>query len=104
LWRAVVQPRGHLRCERPAGSKGNNLHKFLAAASLLDRIFCLFHFGSMQMNKFARLLLASLFGTALIASPMAVSAKEGQHPNAGWCKSGKKVFDVKNCKENGGKK
>jgi hypothetical protein len=56
------------------------------------------------MNKFAGLLLASLVGTALIASPMAASAKEGQHLNAGWCKSGKKVFDVKNCKENGGKK
>jgi hypothetical protein len=55
------------------------------------------------MNKFAGLSLASLVGTALIASPMSASAKEGQRPNAGWCKSGKKVADVKNCKENGGK-
>jgi hypothetical protein len=57
------------------------------------------------MNKFARLLLASLVGTALIASPMAASAKQKKdNPNSGVCKSGKHVGDIKNCKENGGTK
>jgi hypothetical protein len=57
------------------------------------------------MNKFARLLLASLVGTALIASPMAASAKKAKdQPNSGFCKSGKHVGDIKNCKENGGTK
>jgi hypothetical protein len=89
----------------PAASEGKNLHKFLtAASSFSDRILRLFLFGSTQMNKFARLLLATLVGTALIASPMAASAKQKDHPSSGWCKSGKHVYDVKNCKENGGKK
>lgn len=57
------------------------------------------------MNRFvARLLLASLVGAALIASPMAASAgKKDDNPNSGFCKSGKHVNNIKNCKENGGK-
>jgi hypothetical protein len=49
--------------------------------------------------------LLGLAGIALIAAPAAASAKGGQFNGkaAISCKSGAKVTDVKQCKENGGK-
>jgi hypothetical protein len=52
----------------------------------------------------AVLLIAGFTVLALVVAPTAVSAKKKDHPNYGFCKSGKKVTDTKKCKENGGKK
>ena len=44
---------------------------------------------------------------ALVVTPVlntSADARKRDKPNMGFCKSGKKVNDMKNCKENGGKK
>jgi hypothetical protein len=58
-----------------------------------------------KMKKFnaAALLLAGLVALALVAAPLAASAKVWDKPNSGICKSGKQIGNIKHCKENGGK-
>jgi hypothetical protein len=45
-------------------------------------------------------LLAALALIAITAS--SADARDRDNPNYGFCKSGKKVTDTKQCKENGG--
>jgi hypothetical protein len=58
----------------------------------------------MKICSAAWLVLAGFFAFALIVTPTVVSARDKDRPNYGFCKSGKKVTDIKNCKENGGNK
>jgi len=54
-----------------------------------------------------RLLVVGGALAALLISPIIAStadARTKDKPNMGYCKSGAKVADTKNCKENGGKK
>ncbi|HET7850835.1 MAG TPA: hypothetical protein VFL51_17430 [Pseudolabrys sp.] len=45
---------------------------------------------------------AFMFAPLLIAASPA-SARQNDHANGGVCKSGKRVNNLKNCRENGGK-
>ena len=56
------------------------------------------------MTKLANILLACLIAVTFVAAPMAASARMKDKPGFGFCKSGAKVTDIKNCKENGGTK
>jgi hypothetical protein len=61
------------------------------------------HLG-INMTKFANIILACLIAMAFVAAPFSASAKRKRdNPNYGFCKSGKQVSDVKQCKENGGR-
>jgi hypothetical protein len=55
-----------------------------------------------------RLLVVGGAFVALVISPIidasTANARTKDKPNMGYCKSGAKVADTKNCKENGGKK
>jgi hypothetical protein len=57
----------------------------------------------MKLHFFAS-LLAALAVAALVATPAAAVMKGAMKANSGYCKSGKRVGDMKYCKENGGKK
>jgi hypothetical protein len=54
-------------------------------------------------HKLAATVLATLALLAL-AAMSAEARKTKDMPNSGFCASGKHVGNVKNCKENGGKK
>jgi len=54
------------------------------------------------MAKLARVFLACVVASAFVAAPAAVYARTKDKPNSGFCKSGKRAADVKDCKENGG--
>ena len=57
------------------------------------------------MTKIATYLLACLIAVAFLAAPMTAWALRGNvQSNAGYCKSGVHVMNMKKCKENGGKK
>ena len=57
------------------------------------------------MTKVANIFWACLIALAFVAVPFAASARTAKDfPNYGFCKSGKKVKKIKNCKENGGRK
>jgi len=49
-------------------------------------------------------LLALIAAIAMVAVPTASFARGGMRSSSGYCKSGVHVGNVKNCKENGGKK
>ena len=55
-----------------------------------------------------RLLMVGSALVALLVLPVlsasTADARKKDNPNMGFCKSGKKVNDMKKCKENGGKK
>ena len=53
------------------------------------------------MTKLTKILVC-LIAVTFIAAPLEASARPQDHPNYGFCKSGKKVNDIKSCKENGG--
>ncbi len=55
------------------------------------------------MTKLANTLLAWLIAVTFVAVPVAAFARAKDNPNYGFCKSGKRVNDIKKCKENGGK-
>ena len=48
------------------------------------------------------MFLACLIAVMFVIAPLAASARMKDNPNSGFCKSGKHVPDMKNCKENGG--
>ena len=56
------------------------------------------------MMKITNIFLACLTALALVAVPLAASARVKDKPNSGFCKSGRHLADIKNCKENGGTK
>ena len=58
----------------------------------------------MKKCNAAALLLAGFAALALVVVPTVVSAGMNDKTNFGYCKSGAKVRDMKNCKENGGAK
>jgi len=58
----------------------------------------------MKKCNAAALLLAGFAALALVVVPTVVSARPWDKPNYGFCKSGKRVGNIKNCKENGGTK
>ena len=49
-------------------------------------------------------LLAAIVGGALIATPLAASARKIDSRTYGYCKDGKKVKNIRKCKEFGGNK
>ncbi|MGC1467480.1 MAG: hypothetical protein WA792_17315 [Pseudolabrys sp.] len=55
------------------------------------------------MNKLKSVLVIGLIAAAFVAVPFVASARVQDSSNSGVCKSGKRVANVKNCKENGGK-
>jgi hypothetical protein len=56
------------------------------------------------MTKLANMFLICLIAVMFVAAPLAASARDRDKPNTGFCKSGAKVADMKDCKENGGTK
>ena len=50
--------------------------------------------------KYISVVVATVIFIAAAASP--THARDRDNPNYGFCKSGKKVTDTKQCKENGG--
>jgi hypothetical protein len=57
----------------------------------------------MKKCNAAALLLAGFSALALVVAPTVASARDRDNPNYGFCKSGQRVTDIKQCKENGGK-
>jgi hypothetical protein len=55
------------------------------------------------MRKLVSVSIAVAIATVPLAS-IAQAKRLRDNPNYGYCKSGTRVADVKNCKENGGKK
>jgi len=53
------------------------------------------------MTNLANVFLACLIAVIFIAAPLAASARPKDNPNYGFCKSGKQVNNIKDCKENG---
>jgi hypothetical protein len=61
------------------------------------------HKGVSKMNKLKSVLVIGFIAAAFVAVPFVASARVQDSSNSGVCKSGKRVANVKNCKENGGK-
>jgi hypothetical protein len=50
----------------------------------------------------AGFFLAGFAALAIVVAPTVASARGKDKPNSGFCKSGKRAPDIKDCKENGG--
>jgi hypothetical protein len=56
------------------------------------------------MSKTAIKFFACIVAVSFVAAPLAAMARINDKANSGICKSGKRAGDIKNCKENGGKR
>jgi hypothetical protein len=56
------------------------------------------------MTRFTNAFLAFLTAISFAAAPSVATARAKDHIDYGFCKSGKQVSHIKNCKENGGTK
>lgn len=55
------------------------------------------------MVKLTNMFMACVIALIFVAAPMVASARDRDNPNYGFCKSGKRVPNISQCKENGGK-
>lgn len=60
--------------------------------------------GGAEMPNIANRLLACFIVLSFAGVPLVASARSQDNGNSGVCKSGVRVSNIKNCKENGGRK